>query len=259
VTQMNTPRGAETHSDVLRSLPSAQGPVTFFTSLWIFLFLAAFWLLLTGCARTTSPSGWQAGDFLTISFPKVDLAENEYIEAVEVTVQGGMIATINWIPQDWSIESHWDNPELAMLSLQAGHFPAGLTNAEALDGFITVQAGHPTRFEIRATLLSESPHPVEPMSRTSVLTQSQLILRQVPRPQNLSRSHVMAAEFMEKYTPPPPFVNEAGQYVVRRGDTLVSIAALNGLSMSELLTMNPELQAKKLITGQKIRVRRQQK
>ncbi|MGH7992138.1 MAG: LysM peptidoglycan-binding domain-containing protein [Limisphaerales bacterium] len=212
--------------------------------------------LLTGCADAPISQEWRAGDFVLVSFPEVTLAKNEYIESVEVEVQDGMIATINWIPQDWSIDLQWDNPELSLLSLSAGHFPSGLTSARDLNGFITVQTGHPTRFEIKARLLTEIASPTNPECRTNVLTQSRLILRPVSRPQNLSRMHVMSPEFMQKYIPPLPFVNQAGQYVVRKGDSLAAIAELYGLSMSELLAMNPGLKEVQPKAGQLIRVRK---
>lgn len=205
-------------------------------------------------AKAVSSSA--TGGFFSVAFPEVKLAENEYIESVEVAVQAGMIATMNWIPPDWSIELYWDTPELTRLTLQAGHFPAGLTNAKLLDGFITVDAGHPTRFEVKATLLTEIPHPEEPISRTHVFNHSQLVLKPVSRPSHLSRSHVMPPEFREAYIPPPPQVNAQGQYVVRKGDTLESIAALHGLSLPALRGLNPGLHADHLVTGQLLRVRK---
>ncbi len=242
----------------LRRIPDEK-PRTWITCLTLIVVLAGLALCLAGCSCAAPTQGWQAEDFLSVSFPPVKLATDEYIESVELELQDGMIATINWIPPDWHLDARWDTPNLTLLNLWARHFGSGLTSGRDLDGFITVQAGHPTRFEVKARLLTEIPNPTEPKCRTNFFTQSNLIFRPVSRPENLSRSHVMEVEFLKKYTPPPPFVTERGEHVVRRGDSLASIAKLYGLSISELTALNPGLQGEEVKVGQLIRIRKNQR
>jgi serine/threonine protein kinase/LysM repeat protein len=56
---------------------------------------------------------------------------------------------------------------------------------------------------------------------------------------------------------PPGSASEEGVYVIARGDTVVGIARRFGISVADLMAMNPGLEAARLKMGQKIRVSRQ--
>ena len=47
---------------------------------------------------------------------------------------------------------------------------------------------------------------------------------------------------------------ERGVYVVRPGDTLVSISEQTGIAVDELVELNPDLDPQALISGQRIRL-----
>jgi LysM repeat protein len=47
---------------------------------------------------------------------------------------------------------------------------------------------------------------------------------------------------------------ERGVYVVRPGDTLVSISEQTGISVDELVELNPDIDPQALISGQRIRL-----
>jgi hypothetical protein len=221
------------------------------------LLLAGLSIMLAGCAHGPTSPGWRAGQFLTVSLPQVTLATNESIQSVELEIQSGMLATINCVPLDWSIQLRWDSPSVILLSFTAGHFVSGLTGTRGLDGFISVQAGDPSQFEIATRLLIGIAGRESPDCRTNVLTQSDLVLKPCSRPQNGSPLHTMPPEFMEKRIVPPPRASAGADYMVStKGESFATVAKLHGISLSDLLALNPGSSDGPLRVGQKIRVRK---
>src|SRR3954470_978520 len=112
-------------------------------------------LALTSCSHdpTTPPA---SARLLTISFPNLPLAENEYIQSITLEFDSGRVVSLNPMPSDWSATLHWNNTNCCSLTAEAGHFSNGLRSLRQLDRVITVLAGHPTRFEIRATTTAQS-------------------------------------------------------------------------------------------------------
>lgn len=55
--------------------------------------------------------------------------------------------------------------------------------------------------------------------------------------------------------PRAPAASQSGQYIVKAGDTLGSIAQRNGVSVSQLQRLNPRVDPQALISGQKLRLR----
>jgi serine/threonine protein kinase/LysM repeat protein len=65
------------------------------------------------------------------------------------------------------------------------------------------------------------------------------------------------AALLSATNPLPSLASEEGVYVIASGDTVVRIARRFGISVADLMAMNPELVATRLKIGQKIRVSRQ--
>ena len=75
-----------------------------------------------------------------VSLSHVNLAENEYIQSVEVVVRCGRIVSIRRLLNDWDLEVQWDSLSLVKLTTQARHFSAGQGNVNKFADFITVEA-----------------------------------------------------------------------------------------------------------------------
>jgi hypothetical protein len=96
------------------------------------------------------------------------------------------VAAINRWPQDWFIDSRWDNPENLIFGLHAGHFSSGLSNVQALDKFVTVrqrtrsegdETGAEYPFDITGEITIEEAGADKAGERTVVLSQQELVLK----------------------------------------------------------------------------------
>jgi hypothetical protein len=221
------------------------------------LLLAVPPILLAGCGQGATSPGGRADRFLTVSLPPVKLGTNESIQSVEMEIRAAILASINCVPLDWSIQSRWDSPDLILLKLQAGHFVSGLTAASGLDGFITVQAGDPSQFEIATRVLIGFAGPDSPDGRTNFLTRLDLVLKPCSPMHNRTSLHAMPSEFMERRVVSPRRASAGAVYLIStKGETFATVAKLHRISLSDLLALNPGSSDGPLRVGQKIRVRK---
>ena len=77
--------------------------------------LVSVLLALSGCAHQPKLATSGAHRYLSVSFPRVKLAEHEYIQSVEVFVRCGRIVSIERLLDDWDLEVQWDNSPFGSL------------------------------------------------------------------------------------------------------------------------------------------------
>jgi len=126
---------------------------------------------LCGCANTNALVADHS--YRTVSFPRVELAEGERIESVEVIVVCARFAAINRIPNDWSAEVVSPVSAVSTFRASAGHGSSSLWRASDLDGFITVMNCEPSCFSIKAKLVAFTVDG----QRTISFTQSDLVIK----------------------------------------------------------------------------------
>ena len=216
--------------------------------------LAGAWLWLVGCGHVSPRGGSVPVRFLTVSFPHVALAENESIQLVQIEVVNGQVAALNRIPSDWSLELNEDCSDCTLL---ARHFSAGLCSPRALDGLITVAAGHPSRFDIRTRLVVGKLGADGSTEREISLFPVDLDMKgasPATRPAVTCDVSKLASECFTEYRPPARLANANGEYVVHLGDTAAAIARDFQLSSKDLKAINPEMDPIRLRVGQVIKV-----
>jgi LysM domain len=230
------------------------------------------WLLIvgmlhafTGCNRNSAPLQ-STGQPMTVSFPAVVLADKQLIQSLELTLEFGRVIAINHVPQDWQVELRWSDRYCIGLKCYAGHFSAGLSSVKELDGCVTVLAGHPSKLDIRADLaaeilsLSEATETKNQDAGTFTFSRSELGLKpvsQIKQLQTIAPSVLLAPpEWLGKSEPAPALrhANSDGIYIVRKDDTVELIARSFGLTIRDLVSLNPDWRAAQLLIGQTIKV-----
>ncbi len=125
---------------------------------------------------------------LSVSFPHVNLAEFEYIESIKLIIGCGRIESVQRLLDDWDLKIQWDNPQMLILTMFAGHFPSGLPNIDELADFIIVRESAGANcynavgkkgMNITATLYTDKAGAVVGAERKYEFSQSELILKRV--------------------------------------------------------------------------------
>lgn len=215
------------------------------------------WILLGALAPFARAA---AVDVRAVCFPNLALATNETIQRLEVTVDHGEILAVYGLPGDWSLDmgrrSVFDEPDLIA---EAGHFPAGLRDIHELDHLVTVLAGHPSGFAVRAALrLVESGEDANP-ERTLVMTN--LILQAVAPeewPAFKARPMALDPSYAQPCPPPPPpdrQVKAEGLIVFGATDSAALICRDFSIPLEELQKLNPQADFDHPRIGMMVRVR----
>jgi hypothetical protein len=132
-------------------------------------------LAVSGCIHQSGPQPHTSHGAACVSFPHLKLGTKEYVQSINLTIQGGRIIAINHLLNDWSMEVTWDNPELLFLNMEAGHFISGLGNLSQLDNFITVEPGD--HFTLTGTVSTETANPLKSIETNYFVPQKDFILR----------------------------------------------------------------------------------
>lgn len=202
------------------------------------VFMTAF---AGGCVHRIKPAAANHGLLFTISLPPLKLAEEEYIQSVEVLVEGGRIATINRTWDDWDIGIKWDSPNLLAMNCEARHFSAGFASTREFDRFITVEAASGS-FDITATVNTDSTDNTGRGERVYHLSRSDFIL--TPRPS----ASVWSSRAAFYHTP------ESKTYIVQWGYSAKEIAECLHLTEGQLSSLNPGVDLSQLKAGQVLNV-----
>jgi hypothetical protein len=199
----------------------------------------------TSCVHGTKPGAVSRGSSFTVSLPPLKLADTEYIESVEITIEGGRIATINRTWDDWDMGLQWDNPGSLTLSCRARHFSAGRQSTGDFTRIVTVEAGSPSRettksgsFDIMATVRTACPNGTGRQNREYHLVRSDLILSPPPSP-SIWRTRAQFHRSPESRT-----------YVVQWGYGATEIANQLGMTVGQLSSLNPSVDLSHLQVGQ---------
>jgi hypothetical protein len=208
----------------------------------------------TSCVHGTKPDAVSRGSSFAVSLPPLKLADWEYIQSIEVTIEGGRIATINRTWDDWDMELDWDSPGDLALKCQARHFSSGFQSTQEFNRFITVQVGSPscdttgsTSFDIMATVRTGSPDGTGRGEREYHLARSELILS--PRPS----ASIWGKRAPFYYSP------ESRTYIVQWGYNATEIAKQLGVAVGELSLLNPGVDLSHLKVGQVLIVSEQER
>jgi hypothetical protein len=194
----------------------------------------------TSCVHGTKPDPASRGSSFTVSLPPLDLAAEEYIQSVEVTIESGRIATIDRTWDDWDMELEWDNPEELALKCHARHFSTGFQSTQDFSRFITVQVGSLSSraFDIMATVRTASTERTGRGEREYHLGRSDLILS--PKP----------SASIWRIRGPFSLSPESGTYIVQWGYDGAEIAKQLGITIDQLALLNPGVDLSHLKVGQ---------
>jgi len=117
----------------------------------------------------------------SVSLPHVSLKTDcgERIDSINVVVHCGRFATINRIPDDWSVEVVPPVSEETKLTMTAGHGGTALRHSEDLDGFATVLVFEEAQscFDISASIKASCYEGGGYRERTVRFSRNQLVLK----------------------------------------------------------------------------------
>jgi hypothetical protein len=192
---------------------------------------------VTGCVHGTKSDTVSHGSSFTVSLRPLKLADREYIQSVEVTIECGRIATINRTWDDWDMELIWDSPGVLAFNCKARHFSSGFPSTQEFDRFITVQVDSGS-FDIMATVHTDSIDDTGRGERVYHLSRSEFTLS--PRPS----ASVWRARAAFYHSP------ESKTYIVQWGYNATEIAEQLHLTVGQLSFLNPGVRLSQLNVGQ---------
>jgi hypothetical protein len=135
-----------------------------------------------GCAHRLGPEPSMAQPQVSVSFPPLKFANQEYVQSVEVEIRCGRVVSINRLLDDWDLELAWDHPGRLMLEMHARHFSSGLADLSVLDDFITVESDEVSAFTITAHVRTASTDPTGRGERTNAVSHANFMFKAVSPP-----------------------------------------------------------------------------
>ena len=197
---------------------------------------------VVGCVHGTKPDAARHSLLFTVSLPPLKLAENEYIQSVDVTIYGGRIATVNRTWDDWNISIGPDsNPDDWVCYCEARHFSNGFSSTHELDRFITVKADL-AAFDIRAAVTTERAGVPDLGEKVYHLSRAEFILN--PRPgASVWRQRAAFDHAPESHT-----------YIVQWDYDAMEIGKRLHLTEAQLSLLNPGVDLSQLKVGQVLNV-----
>ncbi|HSY18924.1 MAG TPA: LysM domain-containing protein [Candidatus Acidoferrales bacterium] len=207
------------------------------TRLWVVVASVFMAVCPTGCVHGPGSGTARQGSSFTVSLPPLKLADGEYIQSVEITIEGGRIASLNRTWDDWDMEMNWDRPGYLTLNCEARHFNAGFPSTRAFDRFIVVESNSGS-LDIAATVHTASTSDTGRRENVYRLARSDLIFSPPPG------ASVWRTRAPFDYSP------GSAKYVVQWGYDAAEIAKQLEVTAGQLSSLNPGVDLAQLKVGQ---------
>jgi hypothetical protein len=173
--QLVPPASRQAGAPIGKALTSHLCFIRSFLAVWV-VFMAA------GCAHRLGPEPSVAQRQVSVSFPRLEFANEEYVQSIEVEIRCGRVVSINRLLDDWDLELAWDHPGRLMLEMHARHFSSGLADLSVLDDFITVESDEVSAFTITAHVRTASTDPTGRGERTNAVSHANFMFKAVSPP-----------------------------------------------------------------------------
>ena len=141
-----------------------------------FRLLLLLLVVMTGCITKQAAESCPGGATFLVSLPEIKLADEEYIQSVEVEIRCGCVVSINRFLDDWDTEVTWDHPGLLFVRCQARHFSAGFSNTGALAQFITARGSDECSMRVTAKVITSSTEPTGRPDREIAIGPKEMVL-----------------------------------------------------------------------------------